>query len=197
MKWLGNPCGRFRKKICLLLSGALEAQEADEVKSHLDVCEDCREYCRQVKSVTTPLAQWGQSFSHLEPGQTAQRSWAMAVQEAEEPMTKLRRVGLLLLHCWRELFRPFRHAWAGMAALWLLMWGIHLHLSIKQPSVSYSHSSPTPAVVQALEEQRQILAELIPPTADNPSTVKSPPADRPRRDNSRPRSESTTSRQLA
>lgn len=197
MKWFGDPCARLREKICLLLSGSLEAHELDEVESHLALCADCREYCRQVKNLTTPLTQWKKIFSHLEPGQTAQRRWTMAVQEAAKPTTKPLNLRPLFRLCWRELFWPFRHSWAGMAALWLLMWGIHLHLSSEQPSVSNSHSAPTAAVVQALEEQRQILAELIPPTADNSSSVKSPPADRPRRDHSRPRSENATGRQLA
>lgn len=197
MKWHGSPCARFREKICLLLSGVLEDHESDEVKSHVAACADCREYCRQVKNVTTPLTRWERSFFYLEPEQTAQRRWTKSVLQAAKSSTNRLSPEPLLLRCWRELFRPFRHAWTGMAALWLLMWGIHLHLSSGQPSVSSSPSVPTRAVVQAFEEQRQILAELIPPTPNNPSAVKSPPADRRRRDNSRPRSESTTSRQLA
>ena len=197
MKWPGSPCGRFREKICLLLSGVLSQPDSDEVKIHLAVCADCREYCRELKKATTPLTQWERSFSHLEPTRAAQRRWTMAVLEAAKPTKKRLSPGSLLLQCWRELFRPCRHAWTGLAAIWLLMWGVHLHLSNGQPSVSRSHSAPTPAVIQALEEQRQILAELIPSTPNNSSAVKSAPADRPRRDNLRPRSESTTSRELA
>jgi hypothetical protein len=86
------------------------------------------------------------------------------------------------LKLWQELFRPCRRAWAGLAVSWLVLWGINLGLSDAPKTARNAHPVSAPAMFQALEEQRQILAELI-PSAD------SQPAEPPRRNNPRPRSE--------
>ena len=88
------------------------------------------------------------------------------------------------LKLWQELFRPYRHVWAGLAVSWLVLWGINLGLADAPKTAMNSHPASAPAMFQALEEQRQILAELIPPGS-------SQPAEPPRR-NPRPRSERQT-----
>jgi hypothetical protein len=84
-----------------------------------------------------------------------------------------------------ELFWPCRHAWTGMAALWLVMWGINSGLSGGESNQLMAHSAPIPAMLQAMEEQRQLLAELVPP-------ANSQPAEPPRRHQPQPRSEMLT-----
>ncbi|PYK97835.1 MAG: hypothetical protein DME19_14810 [Verrucomicrobia bacterium] len=79
-----------------------------------------------------------------------------------------------LLVVWRELIWPCRRAWAGMAALWLVMWGINRGLSDTPKATRSAHTASASALFQALEEQRRLLAELIP-------AVSSQPAEPPRR----------------
>ena len=76
------------------------------------------------------------------------------------------------LSAWRELIWPCRRAWTGMAALWVVMWVINRGLSDTQSAALPATSAP--ALLEALEEQRRILTELIAPAS-------SPSAEPPRR----------------
>lgn len=184
MKWFWNRCRRHRETICLLASGALPEREKAEVENHLASCAGCQRFLDEMKMVTVPLANWEQSFARVEPDQALLMRWAKAVHAAADqnpvrPFTPKTVCSAL----WRELFWPCRHAWTGMAALWLVMWGINLGLSGGQKNVMAANSGSAPAMWQAIEEQRQLLAELIPPASS------SQPAEPPRRNNPRPRSE--------
>jgi hypothetical protein len=88
---------------------------------------------------------------------------------------------------WRELIRPSRHAWAGMAALWIVMAVINASQSGAQRNVSSgrSSSSSSSITLQVFEEQRRVLAELIPP-------IVSQPIEPPRREYPHPRSQRKT-----
>jgi len=78
------------------------------------------------------------------------------------------------LKVWQELILPCRRAWAGLAAVWLLIWGINAGLSSGPGPSPAMRTATAPAALETLKEQRRVLAELIPP-ADNQ------PADAPRR----------------
>jgi hypothetical protein len=80
------------------------------------------------------------------------------------------RAGLKL---WRELIWPCRHVWAGLAALWLVLGGINAGMSTAH-GVTAPQTASAPAPFRAIEEQRRMLAELIPP-------IDNPPAAPPRR----------------
>ncbi|HWX18571.1 MAG TPA: hypothetical protein VN578_01570 [Candidatus Binatia bacterium] len=80
---------------------------------------------------------------------------------------------------WRRLIWPSRRVWAGLAAVWVLL--LLINLSDGKPASLYPHAASGPAVVQALVEQKQLLAELL--QASQPT-----PAERPR-PTPRPRSE--------
>ena len=70
---------------------------------------------------------------------------------------------------WQELIRPCRRAWAGMVALWLVMWGINWGLSDAPKTASSARPVSAPAMFEALEEQRRLLAELVPPSSSQPA----------------------------
>ena len=184
MKWLLNQCRRHRESICLLASGALPEPQKAVVQNHLASCAGCRKFYDEIKSVTEPLANWEQSCARVEPDQALQMRWAGAVHAAagQKPVRRIT-PKIIIRNCWRELIWPCRHAWAGMAVLWLVMWGINLGLSGGQKNVIAAGSGSAPAMWQAIEEQRQLIAELIPPASS------SQPAEPPRRNNPRPRSE--------
>jgi hypothetical protein len=85
-----------------------------------------------------------------------------------------------LQEIWREWLRPFRYVWAGMAALWLVMMSMNFGLSRTEPATTNAQSAPAPAMLQAFEEQRRVLAELV--------TFAPDPVAPPQQNDSRPRS---------
>jgi len=88
----------------------------------------------------------------------------------------------VLTKAWRELIRPSRRAWAGVAALWLTVGAANLAMKAGFQSPPPIGAGPAREMVQGFEEQRRLLAELLPP----PQTV---PPTQPTRSSARPRSE--------
>ena len=177
-----NRCNR--ENICLMASGALAEQEKVEAENHLAACGCCREYYDEIKSLAAPLANWERTFARIEPSQFLQMRWANAIKTADEP-TSVHPLRLVIRTLWRELIWPCRHAWTGLAALWLVLWGINSGLIGGEKIQLASGSAPVPAMLQAMEEQRQLLAELIPPASKQP-------AEPPRRHHPQPRSDRQT-----
>jgi anti-sigma factor RsiW len=184
MKRFSNRCQPWRESICLLAGNALSSAEQAEVQRHLAACPECLAYYRQIKSVTAPLANWEKNFSGVKTDQTLQTRWRTAVLGATDQPAPRFSLQLTLRTSWRELIRPCRQAWAAMAALWLVMWGINATLSAGNTSIASGNVAPT-LTLQVFEEQKRVLAELIPPASGEPIQ----PA---RHDHSRPRSERKT-----
>jgi anti-sigma factor RsiW len=186
MKRFSNRCQPWRESICLLAGNALSSAEQAEVQRHLAACPECLRYYQEIKSVTAPLANWEKNFSGVQPDQTLQTRWRKAVLAATDHRPAPRfsfRTALRM--SWRELIRPSRHAWAAMAALWIVMAGINATQSGAQRNVSSARSSTTSTTLQVFEEQRRVLAELIPP-------IVSQPIEPPRREYPHPRSQRKT-----
>ena len=87
----------------------------------------------------------------------------------------------LLKKIWLELIWPSRRAWAGMAALWLALLAANFGMKATATSSPAVRSARSGELVQALEEQRRLLAELLPATKPQPAE--------PPRPGSRPRSQ--------
>jgi hypothetical protein len=80
---------------------------------------------------------------------------------AQSPAPALIRAVLI---AWRELVRPCRYAWSGLAALWLIFWVINSHTqSADTGRRQFASSRSNSERVQLLEEQRRVLAELTGP----------------------------------
>ena len=86
----------------------------------------------------------------------------------------------VLRQIWLQLIWPSRRAWAGLAAVWLVVLGANLDMKASFPAPP---AVPAAAVnvAQAFAEQRRILAELLPPGK--------PPQAASTRDVASPRSE--------
>jgi hypothetical protein len=81
------------------------------------------------------------------------------------------------------LLWPHPTAWAGLAALWLLVLG--LNLSAREPAQSKAARrtvSPSPQVRELLQQQERLFAELLGP-------VEKSAADRPKQSAPRPHSQ--------
>ena len=70
-----------------------------------------------------------------------------------------------VLAVWRELIWPCRRAWAGMGAVWVLMWAVNWGLSDRHGASLNVPSTSASALLEALEEQRRMLTELIAPAS--------------------------------
>jgi len=73
---------------------------------------------------------------------------------------------------WRELLWPCPQAWAGLAAVWLLVLGANF-TTREAPTVTSRQVLPSPQVRELLKQQEQLLAELVGP-------MEKPEADRPK-----------------
>jgi len=186
MKRSANRCESWRERLGLLAGGALAEREAGEVRQHLAACAACRRYHDELKAVAAPLADWEKNFSRLEPQPALRTRWRTAVLAAKnsEPVGRFS-FRLAFRTSWLELVRPCRHAWAAMAALWLVMAGINAAISGAPPNVLSARSSASSTAIQVFEEQRRVLAELIPPIINQP-------IEPPRRDSPHPRSQRKT-----
>jgi anti-sigma factor RsiW len=180
MKWLWNPCRR-QQDLSLLAAGALDAAEKLELENHLAACEECRSYYHGIRKLTAPLAAWDKDLSPIEATTDMQNRWARAIQAADTPTVadqpSLKEVCQFI---WRELIRPSRYAWGGMAAAWLVMLAIDGSLADHKATETQTQASSPQAIMQAWEEQNRIMAELTQPDL----AVPAPPQILPR-----PRSE--------
>jgi len=187
MKASDRPCEQYEESVCLLVAGALPESEKPAIEQHLAVCFACRNYHAELVSMATPLMNWEKDFAHVEPSPAAVRRWEQAIENADKPARVLSTTASR--QNWRDWLRdliwPHRRAWAGMVALWLVLGGINFGLVNSQPrTVAHRNASSLP-MMQALEEQRRLLAELI-------LTGNDQPTEPPRRDVPRPRSEILT-----
>ena len=96
-------------------------------------------------------------------------------------------------HAWRTVFStlnshlstllwPHPAAWAGLAAVWVAMLGLHLATHDVAPLVAKGSPAPSPQVFMAFQEQQRLLNELI-------GSRETPPVEPPKPALPRPRSE--------
>ena len=84
-----------------------------------------------------------------------------------------------LRKAWVELIWPSRRAWAGIAAVWLVVLAANLDMKATSPRAPGARTTPSRELVRAAEEQRRLLAELLPP--GKPVAIQAPrPGTRPR-----------------
>jgi len=90
----------------------------------------------------------------------------------------------VMVAVWNELILPCRRVWSGLAAVWLVIVGLHLATGSK-PKMTVAESEPLDrATIMVLREQRQIMAQML-ETAP-PAAAARPPAPGPRGDVRRP-----------
>jgi hypothetical protein len=62
---------------------------------------------------------------------------------------------------WHELIRPSRRTWTGLAAVWLLIFGLNLAAPHEPQTLVHAPAPPAPEVLAALREQSRMLTELL------------------------------------
>lgn len=81
---------------------------------------------------------------------------------------------------WQELIWPCRRVWLGIAAVWFVVLVVNLSTDESTQVAASQMPAPTPEVMAALREQKQLLVQLLDPVAASST----PPVAAPR-----PRSE--------
>jgi hypothetical protein len=106
-------------------------------------------------------------------------------REQASPAAERSRPALIraALIAWRELIQPFRYAWTGMAALWMVFWVVNARLEITDsPTRSAIVTSAATDRIRLFEEQRQVLVELT-------GRIDLSPVEPPQESRPKPRSE--------
>jgi hypothetical protein len=103
------------------------------------------------------------------------RIWAesLATELQSEAMPTRQNVFLAVgWTLWRELVLPSRRIWAGLACAWLLIAVLNLASSEPSTKVASKVQPPSHEEIQALLEQRRMLAQLIGPLSEPAYTQK-------------------------
>jgi hypothetical protein len=106
------------------------------------------------------------------------------VREFTFAATTFRRLLSTLNHQLSTLLWPHPKAWAGLAAIWILIFAVDFSLRDKTPVMAEKTAPPSPEVLVELRQQQRMLAELI-------GSRDAHDADRPKSFVPQPRSERT------
>ena len=79
---------------------------------------------------------------------------------------------------WRELILPSRRIWAGLAAVWLLIFAVNL--SMRDHSPADTMTSAAPQMMLTFRQQQQLLTELLGPDETRVAEPAAPSLPRPR-----------------
>jgi hypothetical protein len=112
----------------------------------------------------------------------AARQTANSREATHNPQEAVPSLLSTLRHQLRSLLWPHPAAWAGLAAVWLLIMGLNLTTGGGSAQLARQAAPASPQVFLAYQEQARVLAELIGPR-------EAPVAERPKPVLPRPRSE--------
>jgi len=86
---------------------------------------------------------------------------------------------------WREWLWPSPKAWAGLAAVWLVIAGLNLPIASRPSGIAQQTPKPSPEVETTLADQRRELARLLDNLAESAPRPKAVPPG-PRSENFSP-----------
>ena len=84
---------------------------------------------------------------------------------------------------WQQWLGPSPVAWAGLAAVWLVILAVNFSLC-EAPQPTVKANIPAPEVVLALRQQERLLVELIGPREDPATARQNPLPPQPRTESS-------------
>lgn len=112
-----------------------------------------------------------------------------AANTSMRPASNVVRPGFLsaLNHQLSTLLWPYPKAWAGLAAVWIVILAVNFSMRDTSPGIAVKSGPPSPEVIVELKKQQRLFAELMGPR-------EAPDADRPKNFTPRPRSECVETR---
>ena len=75
---------------------------------------------------------------------------------------------------------PCPQAWAGLAAVWLVILAVNFPPRTRSPIMAQATPPPTPEMIRMVQEQRRLLAQLMEPRDPPPVEPPKPFVPRPR-----------------
>jgi hypothetical protein len=87
-------------------------------------------------------------------------------------------------HQLSTLFWPHPKAWAGLAAVWVIIFAVNFSVRDGSPKLAAKSAPPSPEVMVELKKQQRMFAELV-------GSYEAPDADRRKIFSPKPRSERT------
>ena len=114
--------------------------------------------------------------------------WRAEILAAAQDAKEVRYPSVASRHSWLSnlnaqlsaLLWPHPRAWAGLAAVWILIFAVNFSIRDKAPVMAEKSTPPSPEVVAELKQQLRMLAELIGPREPNDADQSKSPAPRPR-----------------
>jgi hypothetical protein len=133
-----KPCSQNRKLIAWLAVNALEARQAQQLRTHLETCEGCRRYLAEISSVTEKLAV-AEATSDVQASASFHRKVAGRLRTAKPDS-----LGEILAAYFRGTRLNWRVALPAIVALVVI--GVTVAIWRQPPRVS---SSPTAGIQTA------------------------------------------------
>jgi hypothetical protein len=75
---------------------------------------------------------------------------------------------------------PHPRAWAGLAAIWIVIFAVNFSMRDRSPAVAEKFAPPAPEVIVELRQQQRLLAELIGPRDTSVADRSKPLVPQPR-----------------
>ena len=176
-------CSEVHQLSGAYLDSELDAKTTGEVQQHLLVCVDCaRAFAADARldaQVLAGLTSGQRSVALWEHIEAQVMSAAPPAARAGPPATISQPVVW-----WRELLWPCPQAWAGLAAVWVLVVAVNFATPESKPGFEARRvTPPSPQMRQVLKEQKQMLAELgeLPEKLETNHSKRSSPQPRSQR----------------
>ena len=128
--------------------------------------------------------QFERRLSH-QPLRQVPREWRAEILAATESAARPKSHASFLATFNQQLatlFWPHPKAWAGLAAVWILIFAVNFSMRDKSPVLAEKSAPPSPAMIVELKQQQRMYAELI-------GANETPDADRRKTFMPQPRSE--------
>ncbi len=182
-----NPCGEYRKNLCLLACRGLSSAPAAVILTRgretplQAACADCRKYYEEIQRVSVPLANWEQNFTQVEPSQAALARWEKHFAAATAPASPARFALIFSILDWvHDMIWPCRRIWAGLAAVWLVIIGINSSTRESFQTLAGGTSRPPFEMVRAYLEAEGFAAEWAGPDRSRVAEPSKPSLPPPR-----------------
>lgn len=104
-------------------------------------------------------------------------------KQRARPKRKILNPAVIPSLVWRELILPYRRIWSGLAGTWVVIFALAFAARDTSPTIAGNSPPPSPEMMVALQNQKQLLAEML---ADS---VKASDTDRPKSRRPSPHSE--------
>jgi len=123
-----------------------------------------------------------------QPFRPVPTEWREEILAATRAVRAFRHSSLDTHHSWPStlvarlstFFWPSPVAWAGLAAIWILILAVDFSVRDKTSVLAEKFSPPTPEMIAELRQQQRMLAELIGPRDVRDADRSKPIAPRPR-----------------